>query len=77
MKKKLIAAPYLVWMIIFIVVPLAMVAFFAFTDSNGRLTLDYIAEVAQYSNIFVRSIWLAAIATVICLLIAYPVAFIL
>lgn len=77
MKKKLIAAPYLVWMIIFIVVPLAMVAFFAFTDSDGRFTLDYIAEVAQYSNIFVRSIWLAAIATVICLLIAYPVAFIL
>lgn len=77
MKKKLIAAPYLVWMVIFIVVPLAMVAFFAFTDADGNFTLDYIAEVAQYTNIFVRSIWLAAIATVICLVVAYPVAFIL
>ena len=77
MKRKLIAAPYLVWMAVFIVVPLAMVAFFAFTDSDGHFTLDYIAEVAQYTNIFVRSIRLAAIATVICLVIAYPVAFIL
>ncbi len=77
MKKKLISAPYLVWMVVFIVVPLLMVAYFAFTDGEGHFTLDYIAEVAQYSNIFVRSIWLAAIATVICLIISYPVAFIL
>lgn len=77
MKKKLISAPYIVWMIVFIVVPLAMVAYFAFTDGEGRFTLDYISSVAQYTNIFVRSIWLAAIATIICLVIAYPVAFIL
>ncbi len=77
MKKKLIASPYIVWMIVFIVVPIAMVAYFAFTDEAGRFTLEYISDVAQYSNIFVRSIWLAAIATVICLVIAYPVAFIL
>lgn len=77
MKKKLISAPYVVWMAVFIVVPLAMVAYFAFTDGDGNFTLDYIANVAQYTNIFVRSIWLAAIATVICLIIAYPAAFIL
>lgn len=77
MKKTLISSPYIVWMIVFIVVPLAMVAYFAFTDGNGSFTLDYIAEVGQYTNIFVRSIWLAAIATVICLVIAYPCAFIL
>lgn len=77
MKKKLIASPYIVWMIVFIVVPIAMVAYFAFTDESGNFTLSYIADVAQYSNIFVRSIWLAAIATLICLIIAYPVAYIL
>lgn len=77
MKKKLISAPYIVWMAVFIVVPLAMVAYFAFTDGDGHFTLDYIANVAQYTNIFVRSIWLAAIATVICLVIAYPASFIL
>ena len=77
MKRKLLAAPYLVWMVVFAVVPLMMVAYFAFTDGDGNFTLEYVAEVAQYSNIFVRSIWLAAIATVICLVISYPVAFIL
>ena len=77
MKKTLISSPYLVWMTVFIVVPLAMVAYFAFTDPAGSFTLDYISEVGQYTNIFVRSIWLAAIATVICLVIGYPVAFIL
>lgn len=77
MKRKLIAAPYLVWMVVFIVVPLLMVAYFAFTDDNGAFTLEYVSEVAKYTNIFTRSIWLAAIATVICLLIAYPLAYIL
>ena len=77
MKNKLIAAPYLVWMFVFILVPLIMVGYFAFTDKDGNFTLDYVADVAQYSQIFVRSIWLAAIATVICLIISYPLAYIL
>lgn len=77
MRKKLISCPYIIWMIVFIVVPMAMVAYFAFTDVNGNFTLEYISEVAQYSDIFVRSVWLAAIATFICLILAYPVAFIL
>ena len=77
MKTKLLASPYIVWMIVFIIVPLAMVAYFAFTDANGQFTLQYAANVAQYSPIFVRSIWLALIATVICLIIAYPLAYML
>lgn len=77
MKTKLIAAPYLVWMVVFILVPLIMVAYFAFTDINGNFTLDYVADVAQYAPIFMRSVWLALIATVICLVIAYPIAYIL
>lgn len=77
MKNKLPAAPYLVWMIVFILVPLIMVAYFAFTDKDGHFTLDYVSNVAQYTPIFVRSIWLAFISTVICLLIAYPLAYIL
>lgn len=74
--KKLTSAPYLVWAAVFIVVPLLMIAYFAFFE-DGHFTLDYVASVAQYSNIFVRSIWLAAVATIICLIIAYPIAFIL
>ena len=76
-KLKVFATPYLIWMAVFIVVPLLMVAYFAFTDEDGNFTLDYIANVGQYTNIFVRSIWLAVIATVICLVLAYPVSFIL
>ncbi len=77
MKRKLLAAPYLIWMAVFVIVPLLMVAYFAFTDGEGNFSLEYVAGVAQYTNIFVRSIWLAAIATVICLVLAYPLAFIL
>lgn len=64
-------------MIVFIVVPLLMVAYFAFTDQNGQFTLENVANAGQYANIFVRSIWLAIIATVVCLVIAYPLAFLL
>ena len=63
--KKSVSAPYLVWMVVFIVVPLIMVAYFAFTNEAGEFTLEYIKGVGEYSNIFIRSISLAAIATVI------------
>ena len=76
-KLKVFATPYLVWMTVFIVVPLLMVAYFAFTDEEGNFTLDYISNVGQYTNIFVRSIWLAVNATVVCLILAYPVSFML
>ena len=65
MKLKAFSAPYLVWMIVFIVVPLLMVVYFAFTTDNGEFTLEYISDVGQYANIFMRSIWLAIIATII------------
>ncbi len=75
--KKIVSAPYLLWMAVFIIVPLLMVAYFAFTTADGGFTLDNLAAVSQYTNIFIRSIWLAALATVICLIIAYPLALIL
>lgn len=77
LMKKQISAPYLVWMVVFILVPLLMVAYFAFTNEAGEFTLEYVKQVGEYSNIFARSIGLAAIATVICLIISYPVAIIL
>lgn len=75
--KRLVSAPYLVWMTVFIVVPLLMVAYFAVTNVDGGFTWQYILEVGQYSNVFIKSIVLAAIATVVCLVIAYPIAMIL
>ena len=64
-------------MIVFIAVPLLMIAYFAFTTDSGALTIKNIQDVGQYANIFVRSIWLSIIATVICLVIAYPAAYIM
>ncbi len=77
MKLKAFSAPYLVWMVVFIVVPLLMVVYFAFTTDSGEFTLEYISDVGQYANIFMRSIWLAIIATIICLVVAYPLAYML
>ncbi len=75
--KKMLLSPYLVWMAVFIIVPMLMVAYFAVTTADGALTFDNLAAVSQYANIFARSIYLAAIATVICLIIAYPLVMIL
>ena len=55
MRTKLISAPYTIWMTLFIIVPMGLVAFFAFTDKSGAFTLDNIARVGQYSNVFLRS----------------------
>ena len=77
MKSKAAAAPYLVWMAIFIIVPMFLVIFFAFTDKSGSFSLENIMQVGQYSNVFLRSIWLGAIATFVCLLIGYPLAYII
>ncbi|MBE6879899.1 MAG: ABC transporter permease [Ruminococcaceae bacterium] len=76
-QLRVLSLPYLVWMVIFIVVPIIMVAVFAFTTSDGNFTIDNISNVGQYANIFVHSIWLALIATAICLVLSYPVAFFL
>ena len=77
MRSKTASIPYGIWMAIFIVVPMILVVIFAFTDKSGRFTLENIAAVGQYSNVFLRSIWLGAIATGICLLVGYPLAYII
>ncbi len=73
-KQQLLAAPYLVWMIIFTVVPLAIVVYYALTTADGGFTLDNLANIGTYMPIFIRSIWLSVVASALCLLIGYPVA---
>lgn len=75
MKAKSAAAPYAVWMAIFIVVPMILIVIFAFTDRSGNFTLKNLEGVGQYSNVFLRSVWLGALATVISLLLGYPLAY--
>ena len=76
MKNKLLAAPYIVWMAIFILVPLGIVVYYALTDSiTGQFTLANLASIGSYLPIFLRSIWLSLFAALICLVIGYPVAY--
>ena len=76
MKSKSLATPYLVWMALFTIVPLAIVAYYAFTDSQtGAFTMANIANLGNYMPILIKSIWLALISSVICLVIGYPVAY--
>ena len=74
-RSKATAYPYLIWMAIFIIVPTALVVIFAFTDKSGAFTLQNLESVGQYSNVFLRSIWLGAISTFICLALGYPFAY--
>ncbi|MBO5908987.1 MAG: ABC transporter permease [Clostridia bacterium] len=72
-----VASPYVVWSVIFIIVPLLMVAYYSFTDASGAFTLDNIAKIVEYNylKIFGVSILYALIATIITLLISYPLAY--
>ena len=74
-KSKLLAAPYLVWMAIFTIVPLCIVIYFAFTTQSGEFTLSNIERIGRYMPIFLKSIVLAFAASVICFIIGYPVAY--
>ena len=75
--EKLVASPYIVWAALFIIVPLIFVAYYSVTDSNGNFTLEYIADIGRYKDVMLNSIWLGFIATVISLVLAYPLAYIM
>ena len=77
LMSRLAGAPYLVWATLFIIVPLGMVAYYALTDASGAFTLDNMAQIGKYTDTFILSIWLGLLATVICLLVAYPLAYIM
>ncbi|MGI6264765.1 MAG: ABC transporter permease [Acutalibacteraceae bacterium] len=74
MRSKRAAAPFGVWMTLFTVVPLAMVAWFAFTDESGGFTFANILEIRHYTGTFLHSLWLGLISTALCLLLGYPLA---
>lgn len=82
MKRKssvnaLLNAPYAVWAAIFVVVPLFIVCYYAFTDKTGAFTFSNITALRNYGPIFLSSVWYSVIATVITLLLAYPFAYFL
>ena len=77
MRNKLarLSIPYVVWMALFVVAPIVMVVFYAFTADGGGFTFANFSSMGTYAVVFGRSFKLAAIATVICLAIGYPVSY--
>ncbi len=81
MKKKrtlgqsIAAAPHIVWAAMFILMPLFIVIYYAFTDADGAFSLENITALSDYVAIFALSIELSVIATFICLLVGYPIAY--
>ena len=81
-RSRLAAYPYIVWSVLFIVVPLIMILFFSFTIDTGsgyKFSLENFERLMNpiYIRIFGRSMYLAFISTVLCLVIGYPVAYII
>lgn len=78
-SKRLLAGPYLFWAISFIVIPLLMIFYYGLTSENGSFTLMNIAKITTPENLKALglAILLAVISTVICLVLAYPLAMIL
>jgi len=77
MKQKFFTIPYIVWMGIFVVAPIFFVVIYAFTTADGYPTLQNFAAMSRFTPVFVRSFSLAFISTVICILLGYPIAYIL
>ena len=74
-KRALFAVPYVGWMALFVLAPIVMVVIYAFSAASGGFTLDNFARMGTYAVVFARSFKLALIATAVCLLVGYPVAY--
>ena len=74
-KLSLFSIPYVIWMALFTVAPIVMVVIYAFSSADGGFTLDNFSSMGTYAVVFGRSFKLAIIATIICLLIGYPVSY--
>lgn len=75
MNRTRHAAPFGLWMLLFTVVPLGMVCYFAFTDDNGAFTLENLSRFSEYSKSFWYSLEVGGLSTLFCLILAYPLAF--
>ena len=75
LNAKWASYPYIIWMILFTIIPLFLIVYFAFTDGDGAFTISNAEQAVKYLPALVKSISLSAIATVLCLILAYPFAF--
>ena len=79
MRRKLLSAPYLVWILCGTLIPMAMVFYYGLTGDQGGFTLSNIAAIAEtgHAKALWTSVLLSLVSTVICLLLAYPLGLIL
>ncbi len=79
LRRQFLAGPYLIWIIGFIILPLLMIVYYAFTNADGQISFENIALITNSSNLsaILLSLRLGLICTVLCLLFAYPLAMIL
>lgn len=75
-RTRLLDKPYLVWVLLFIIVPLIMVAYYTFTDRSGVFSLDSVSQIPSYIPTILLSVLYGLAATLICLIIGYPFAYI-
>ena len=75
--QSIAAAPHIFWATLFIILPLIIVVFYAFTDENGSFTFQNLASLKNYAKLFGLSLELSVLATFICFLIGYPLAYII
>lgn len=74
-NKKVTVTPFASWMVVFVLVPMALVVYYAFTNADGSFTVENLKWIYTYRSTMFLSLRLAFIATVICLLLAYPIAY--
>ena len=79
-KRSWFAVPYVIWMALFVVIPILIMAVYAVTTTDAvtnaaQATLENFTGMGLYASVFLRSFWLAIIATLVCLLIGYPVSY--
>ena len=75
LSQKMLDKPYLLWSVLFIIVPLVMVVFYAFTDKTGAFTFSNMVQIKNYFPTILLSVLYGLAATVICVLIGYPFAY--
>ena len=79
MSKKLLSGPYIAWMIGFTIIPLTLIVFYGLTDRSGVFTLSNVVAIAtpEHRKALWLSLILSLVSTVVCLVLAYPLALIL
>ena len=76
---RLMSSPYIIWAAIFIIVPLGMVFYYGLTDKSGAFTIENVLAIAQYEHLkgLFLALGLSLISTIICIILAFPLALIL